>query len=56
MVQTVPKWKVTVRFPDRQMALWIYDISISNVLRKVSEMQFSDNGLEQPTEVVIGNS
>jgi hypothetical protein len=48
MLQVVPKWKVTVKFPDREVEVWMYEQHLSNVLRTVASMQFSENGLEHP--------
>ena len=54
MIQTIPLWKVTVTLPSREVVLWIHDMHISNVLRQVAAIQFTENGLEQPTKIVIG--
>ena len=53
-MQAVPKWKVTVVLTaDRQVVLWIHDNHLSNVLRQVSNMQFTENGLTQPLEIIV---
>lgn len=54
MMQVVPKWKVTVTFSDRNLVFWVSDSSISNVMRKIADMQFTENGLEQPVQITIG--
>ncbi len=55
MMQVVPKWKVVVTFQSREpITLWIHDTCIVNVLRKVADLQFTENGLEQPTRITIG--
>lgn len=54
MMQVVPKWKVTVLFTDRSVVLWIHDPFIGNVLRKLADLQFTENGLDQPIEIIVG--
>lgn len=55
MIQTVPKWKVTVSFSSRDdVVLWIYDSHLSNAMRTVAAMQFTEDGLEQPTSIHVG--
>jgi len=53
MMQIVPKWKVTAVFADRRVVVWIYDAHLSNVLRRVSDMQFTESGLEQPRMIAV---
>ena len=53
MLQVVPKWRVELTFSDRKVELWIYDQSPSNVLRKLADLQFSANGLDQPSQIQI---
>lgn len=53
MMQIIKRWKVQIVFANRVVEFWVHDNFLSNVLRKITDMQFSDNGLEQPTKVVI---
>ncbi len=55
MMQTVQKWKVVVIFDRMQPehVFWIYDNCASNVLRKIADMQFTENGLVQPTSINV---
>lgn len=54
MMQVLPKWKVTVTFATgREAVVWIHDNFMANVLRSVATLEFSDNGLEQPTYIGI---
>jgi hypothetical protein len=54
MMQVVPRWKVTVFFADRgDLVFWLSDGHLGNVLRLVSGMQFSENGLDQPQAVTV---
>ena len=56
-MQIVPKWKVTVKFQARaDIVLWLYDYNIGNVLRIVAGMQFTENGLDQPTQITVGSA
>ena len=54
MMQMVQRWKVIARFSGRpDIIIWIDNNFLSNVMRTVAEMQFSENGLEQPTAITI---
>ena len=53
MLQVIPKWRVTVTLGGHEQAFWISDNHISNVLRHVASMDFSENGLLQPKRIVI---
>lgn len=54
MMQIVPKWKVTVYFPELdEETIWIYASSISDVLRKLADIQFRENGLTLPMQMII---
>lgn len=53
MMQVVKKWKVKIVFDSRVVEFWVHDNFLSNVLRKIVDMQFTESGLEQPTKVVI---
>ncbi len=55
MMQTVPKWKVTVEFSnyEKNVTFWVYDNHSSNVLRHIASMDFSGDGLTQPTQIVV---
>lgn len=52
MMHVLPRWKVTVTFADRSVVFWIHDNFLSNVLRKVADLQFSETGLD--SELGIG--
>ena len=55
MMVVIPKWRVTVTFTGKpSQVFWISDPHIGNVLRQVAMMDFSENGLEQPSQIVIG--
>ena len=55
MLQLIPKWKVTVVLPEgSERVFWIHDHFIVNVLRKVADMQFTENGLSQPNSITVG--
>ncbi len=54
MMQVVPKWRVVIHFngaPD--VCLFISDSSWANVLRKLADLSFSKDGLEQPTSIDV---
>lgn len=53
MMYSIPKWKVTVVFPDREIVFWMYDTHQANIFRKVADMQFTEHGLEQPLSVSV---
>lgn len=54
MMQVVPKWEVKLCYEgDRVFKVWISDNFMSNVLRKVAEMDFTENALEQPYLVTV---
>ena len=53
MLQVVPKWKVTVKFKGHDAVVWINETHIENVLRQVASMQFTENGLERATAVIV---
>ena len=54
MMQVLKKWKVSVFFKEgTSQVFWINDNFMSNVLRKVADMDFSENGLVQPLQIVI---
>lgn len=59
MLQSVPKWKVTVSWQSGEsrsvgsyeavhtsVTFWVFDNAANNVLRTVSHMQFTPTGLE----------
>lgn len=55
MMQIIPRWKVQALFENdaRNVTLWIYDSIGANVLRKAAEMQFTENGLDQPKCIIV---
>lgn len=53
MMQVVPKWKVVVWQGEDEHVFWITDNCLSNVMRKVADMQFSKDGLTQPSCISI---
>lgn len=54
MMQVVPRWKVRVLFSGKNsVTLWFHDHHVSNVLRQVAALSFSENGLEQPEEIIV---
>lgn len=53
MLETVTRWRVLVRQANGEMVFLVHDRFLANVLRQLAVMQFSDNGLEQPQEIVI---
>lgn len=53
MMQIVPRWKVTIRFPDREVVIYVNDNFIANVLRTVASLDFTGT-MEQPTSITIG--
>ena len=53
MLQVIPKWKVTVTVAGVAQVLWVYANSVSDVMRKLADIQFTENGLTQPTSVHI---
>lgn len=54
MLVVLNKYKVTVKFVDREVIVWVHDAHIENALRKVADLSFSANGLEQPIQITIG--
>ncbi len=55
MMHIVPKWKVTVKFDVgiHIKEIWISDSHLSNVLRTVSMIDFTETGLVQPISLEI---
>ncbi len=53
MMQMVQRWRVTVTVAGQASEFWINDNFLSNVLRKVADIQFSENGLSEPTRLLI---
>jgi hypothetical protein len=53
-MQMMSKWRVAVSFPgDREVEFWIHDNHLANVLRKAADIQFTENGLVQPSNINI---
>jgi 3-deoxy-D-manno-octulosonic-acid transferase len=60
MLQIVPRWAVTARLAARPAArdgietkIWIDAMSMGEVLKALSAIQWSENGLEQPEVLTI---
>lgn len=56
MMKLIPRWRVTIRFDNgarEPTVFFISDEHASNVLRHVASMQFSENGLERETRIVV---
>lgn len=55
MIQVLPKWRVRVMLRNGadERVFWISDTSLANVMRKVSEIQFSEKGLDEPVSVCV---
>lgn len=55
MIQNVSKWRVTFSFGIHREAvtIWLYDNNAGNILRQAAAMQFSENGLDQLTRIVM---
>ncbi len=53
MLATITKWKVDVTFIDRNVALWVHNNHLANVLRQLADLQFTERGLDQPTSITI---
>lgn len=54
MMQVVQQWKVVLDYPNRApVEFWISDNFAVSVLRKISDLQFTANGLEQPVRITV---
>ena len=57
MIAIVPKWKVTVAFtraaPSRFVTIWISDHHISDVLRMVASIDFTEDTVLGPSKITI---
>lgn len=53
MMVVVKKWKVTVKFTDREVVIYVNDNFIANALRTVAGLDFTANGLEQPVSISV---
>ena len=56
MIYVVPQWKIGFEYSDRTVTFWLHNNSVSNVLRAVADMQFSENGLEQPLAIKVSRA
>jgi hypothetical protein len=56
MMQTIRKWAVEVTFADRAFVFWVHDNFLANVLRTVAGLDFSANGLEQPSSIRVSEA
>lgn len=57
MLQVLPRWKVVVKMADgSERVFWVNDNFMANVLRKVADIQFTENGLSQPTAISVYGS
>lgn len=56
MMQVMAKWKVTVEFTnhEKNVTFWVHDNFVANVLRKVADLDFSGDGLDQPICIIVG--
>lgn len=55
MMQVIKKWKVVVKFIDREVTVYVSDNHIENVLRHVAIMDFTSQPLESPVSIHIGD-
>ncbi len=53
MIQVIPQWKIAFEFSDRTVTFWLHNNHVGNVLRTVSDLQLSENGLETPLAIHI---
>lgn len=54
MLTIVPKWCVSVRKSNGVLVLvWVHALTMSEVLRKIADIQFDENGLQSPSEMNI---
>jgi hypothetical protein len=53
MVHVVPQWKIAFVYADRTVTFWLHNNHAGNILRTVADLQFSENGLEQPDAIQI---
>ncbi len=54
MMQVIPQWKIVLDYPNRaSVEFWMSETFVSAVLRIISELQFTENGLEQPTRITV---
>jgi hypothetical protein len=55
MLQVISKWRVVVSYGgDRApVVLYISDNFLSNALRTLASLEFSENRLEQPTSIQV---
>lgn len=56
MLQVIPKWKVTIKFSDRVVEFWMYDNHASNVASRAAAIQFTENGLDEPVEIIVARA
>ncbi len=55
MMQILPKWRVLVNFRGSRpnLEFWMSEAHFGNVLRKVADLSFSANGLDEPLSISI---
>lgn len=53
MLHIVQRWKVHLTWRDRQLDIWVNEDHLSNVFRKLADLQFSETGLDQPIRIQI---
>lgn len=53
MMSVIPTWKVTITFEDRVVCFGIVDNYLSNVMRKVADLDFGKRPMEQPSSIQI---
>jgi hypothetical protein len=55
MMQIVKRWRVEVTMRGgRKHVVWIDDNFAANVLRKLADIRFSENGVDEPVGIAIG--
>ena len=57
MLLVIPSWRVTITYERRDpVVLWVHDHHLSNVMRKVSDLSFSNpaKGFDEPISIEIG--
>lgn len=50
---SIAKWKVCATFNSREVVLYVNENHLSNVLRTIAGIQFSETGLEQPDGISV---
>lgn len=53
MMQVIPKWRVVVWVNGKEQKIWVNETHLSNVLRKIADMHFTETGLPQPSRITV---